>query len=159
VIATRFIPVVFSENFEGRLNDNLTAELRTELPGILNWAIEGLRRLRARGHFVLPPSSLDVLNKLKRKAAPVLNFIDDECELGTDCSGDRDQIFEAYKSWCEDNNHRAMSKSAFVSAMEDANPDIKCRRPAGEDGARPFVFFGVKLRGAPAKVRPLLAVA
>jgi putative DNA primase/helicase len=108
---------------------------------------------------VLPPSSLDVVAKLKRKAAPVLNFIDDECETGPDCSGLRDPVFEAYKRWCEDNNHRAMSKSAFVSAMEDANPDIKCRRPSGEGGERLFVFFGVKLRGAPAKVRALHVVA
>jgi len=68
-------------------------------------------------------------------------------------------VFEAYKGWCENNNHQAMSKSAFVSGMEDANPDIKCRRPAGEDGGRPFVFFGVKLRGAPPRVRELRAVA
>jgi putative DNA primase/helicase len=149
VIATRFIPVVFSENFEGRLNDNLPAELLTELPGILNWAIEGLRRLRACGHFVLPPSSLDVLNKLKRKAAPVLNFIDDECELGTDCYIKLDDLFPIYREWCEVNGHRAMSKSAFSTALEDADPSIKCKRPAGEgDGKRPFVLYGIRRRSA-----------
>ena len=50
-----------------------------------------------------------------------------------------------------------MSKTAFVSAMEDANPDIKCKRLVEDDGSRPFVFFGVKLRAA--KVRDLRMVA
>jgi phage/plasmid-associated DNA primase len=40
------VPVLFHESFEGRENENLTDELLTELPGILNWAIEGWRRLR-----------------------------------------------------------------------------------------------------------------
>jgi putative DNA primase/helicase len=147
VIATRFIPVVFSENFEGRLNDNLTAALLTELPGILNWAIEGLRRLRTRGHFVLPPSSLDVLNKLKRKAAPALNFIDDECELGPDYHINLDDLFLIYRDWCEINGHRPSSKSAFSTALEDADPSIKCKRPASEDGGkRPFVLYGIRRR-------------
>jgi putative DNA primase/helicase len=145
VIATRFIPVVFSENFEGRLNENLTEELREELPGILNWAMEGLRRLRARRHFVLPPSSLAVIKRLKRKAAPVLNFIEDKCDLGPDYFVDRDLLFEAYKTWCEGNNHRPSSKTAFVDALEDADPSIKCKRPRVETGGeRPFILYGIR---------------
>jgi putative DNA primase/helicase len=141
--------VVFSENFEGRLNENLTAELLMELPGILNWAIEGLRRLRARGHFVLPPSSLDVLARIAKKAAPMLNFVEDECELGPDYSVKRDELFDQYRAWCERSGHRPMSKSAFVTALEDADPTIKCRRPSAEDGSarRPYVFFGIKRCG------------
>jgi putative DNA primase/helicase len=163
VIATRFIPVVFSESFEGRENENLTAELLTELPGILNWAIEGLKRLRARGHFVLPPSSLDVIVKLKRKAAPVLNFIDDECELGPNYQIKRDDLYPIYQGWCETNGHHPMSKTAFVSALEDADPSIKCKRPRTEadedDEKRPFILYGIKRRGAPAKVQTLREVA
>jgi putative DNA primase/helicase len=149
VIATRFVPVLFSESFLGRENDKLTEELLTELPGILNWGIAGLRRLRERGRFVLPPSSLDVLARIAKKAAPVLNFVEDECELGLDCSVKRDELFERYKTWCQESGHRAMSKSAFVTALEDADPSIKCRRPSAEDGSyqRPYVFFGIKLRG------------
>ena len=42
-----------------------------------------------------------------------------------------------------------MSKTAFVEALEDANPTIKCKRPAAEDsaGTRPYVFHGIKLHG------------
>jgi putative DNA primase/helicase len=158
VIATRFVPVLFSESFLGRENDKLTEELLTELPGILNWGIAGLRRLRERGRFVLPPSSLDVLARIAKKAAPVLNFVEDECELGPDYSVKRDELFDHYKAWCERSGHRPMSKSAFVTALEDADPTIKCRRPSAEDGSekRRYVFFGIKRCGVGSpKVVPL----
>jgi len=144
VIATRFVPALFSESFLGRENGRLSDELLTELPGILNWAIEGLRRLRDRGHFLLPPSSLDVLARIAKKAAPVLNFIDDECERGPDCESDRDALYDLYKTWCQENGHRPMNKASFVSALEDADPSIKCTRPRAEEGARrPYVMRGI----------------
>jgi hypothetical protein len=56
-----------------------------------------------------------------------------------------------------------MAKSAFTTALEDADPSIKCKRPRTEadeaDEKRPFILFGVKLRGAPAKVRDLRMIA
>jgi hypothetical protein len=78
----------------------------------------------------------------------VLNFIDEECELGLSIG--RDKLFGHYKgTWCEASGHRLMSKTAFVEALEDANPTIKCKRPAAEDraGTRPYVFHGIKQRG------------
>ena len=54
VIASRFVPVQFTESFEGRENTGLTEELLEELPGIPNLAMQGLRRLRERGYFERP---------------------------------------------------------------------------------------------------------
>jgi hypothetical protein len=56
-----------------------------------------------------------------------------------------------------------MAKSAFTTALEDADPSIKCKRPRteadGDDEKRPFILYGIKRRGAPAKVQTLRTAA
>ena len=146
-IATRFVPVLFKECFLGRENENLLEELLIELPGILNWAIEGWRRLRARGKFSLPPASQEALERMKKKAAPILNFVEEECEIGPELSWARDGCYQQYVGYCEDGNHKPLSRPKFVEALEDLHLGIKCRRPRGEDGDRSFVIVGVGKRG------------
>src|SRR6202023_2117735 len=46
-LANRFIVLMMTKTFIGNEDIELTAKLLRELPGILNWAIEGYRRLRA----------------------------------------------------------------------------------------------------------------
>jgi putative DNA primase/helicase len=82
VIASRFIVLLFNETFYGRENRKLTAELLTELPGILNWSLAGLDRLRKRGHFVMPKSSEDALRQLQELASPVGAFVNEWCMVG-----------------------------------------------------------------------------
>ena len=50
-LAGRFVILRLIESFYGR-EHGLTKRLLNELPGILNWAIEGWKRLHERGHFV-----------------------------------------------------------------------------------------------------------
>jgi putative DNA primase/helicase len=147
VIASRFIPVQFTESFEGRENTGLTEELLEELPGILNLAMQGLRRLRGWGYFELPASSEAAIDRILRKAAPIFGFIDDRAELGADCSESREKMFEEYCAWADDNKHKPMTKTSFVSALEDADPSIKCMRPRAAEGEkRSYRFFGIRLR-------------
>ena len=51
-LAGRLLVILFQHSFFGREDPGLTDRLMGELPGILNWAIEGYERLQARGHFV-----------------------------------------------------------------------------------------------------------
>jgi putative DNA primase/helicase len=164
-IATRFIPVLFKECFEGRENENLTAELLEELPGILNWAIEGWKRLRAKRKFVLTPASREVLNRMKKKAAPMLNFVEEVCDVGSELSWLRDACYDHYVAFCKECNNKPLSRPKFVEAMEDLNLGIKCSRPrtATEAGpARPYIFFGIGNRSAGPRsriVEPIAKVA
>jgi putative DNA primase/helicase len=153
-IATRFVPVLFKESFEGRENENLTDELLAELPGILNWAIEGWRRLRAKGKFVLTPASQEALSRMKKKAAPILNFVEEECQTGPDMAWSRDDCYQKYTVYCKDSNNKPLSRPKFVEAMEDLNLGIKCSRPQAAPGekARPYIFFGVGERDSTSKV-------
>ncbi len=48
-LASRFVMSILTTSFYGRENPRLTDELLDEAPGIFNWALEGLDRLRERG--------------------------------------------------------------------------------------------------------------
>jgi P4 family phage/plasmid primase-like protien len=58
--------------------DVLLARLREELPGIVNWAAAGLRRLRERKHFEQHPWMQDEASDFRTGNALVLEWID-EC--------------------------------------------------------------------------------
>ena len=146
VIASRFVPVLFQESFEGRENIGLTEELLEELPGILNLAMEGLRRLRERGYFDLPASSRAAIERIQLKAAPIFGFLDDCCEVGGDYSIERDVLFEKYVIWADNARHKPMTKTAFVAALEDADTAIKCERPRGPGGRRNYRLYGIRQR-------------
>jgi len=153
-IATRFVPVLFNECFEGREDETLTDKLLEELPGILNWAIEGWKRLRAKGKFVLSPAAREKLNRMKRKAAPMLNFVDEKCEVGADLSWPRDACYAHYVEFCKESNNKPLSRPKFIEAMEDLNIGVKCSRPrAPGEKDRPFIFFGISKRDEGPRVR------
>jgi putative DNA primase/helicase len=63
-LVSRLIVLILTESFLGREDQGLTDRLLRELPGILNWSIDGWRRLNARGHFVRPPSALEAVQQL-----------------------------------------------------------------------------------------------
>ena len=71
-------------SFYGREDLPLEDELAAELPGILNWALDGLERLAEQGRFTRPPSVDDTVRTLQDLASPVGAFVRDCCEMGAD---------------------------------------------------------------------------
>ena len=70
-LAGRFVILRLTESFYGKEDHQLTNRLRDELPGILNWAIEGWHRLRERGHFVMPSSAQEAVEEVADLGSPV----------------------------------------------------------------------------------------
>src|SRR5206468_776830 len=69
-LASRFVMSILTKSFYGRENPRLTVELLEESAGIFNWAIEGLDRLRERGHFLTPRSAQEAQRHLEDLASP-----------------------------------------------------------------------------------------
>ena len=85
-LAGRYMILLLIKSFFGKEDPALTGKLLKELPGILNWAIAGYRRLRERGHFVQPKSSQEAADEIEMLAAPVKAFIRDRCQIGAGLS-------------------------------------------------------------------------
>jgi putative DNA primase/helicase len=77
----RWILITFPDKFEGeKANKNLLSELTTEqeLSGLLNWAIEGLKRLQSNGwNFSNSRSTEEIREEYIRKSSPVDAFFFD----------------------------------------------------------------------------------
>jgi len=144
-LAGRFVVLCLTHSFYGQEDVALTAQLMEELPGILLWAIEGLKRLRARGHFVQPKAVTEAVREMEDLASPVLAFVRDCCVVA---SGHRvwvDDLYNAWKQWCEQDGRTAITnKQTFGRDLAAAVPGVIRRRGAGDV---PF-YEGMELKGA-----------
>lgn len=129
-LASRYIVLRFRKSFYGHEDRGLAAALRSELPGIFQWALAGLERLRARGHFVQPESGREAIEAIEELASPVSAFIRDQCELGGAFEVPRQDLFEAWQRWCLGHGRVHPGEAAtFGRNLQAAVPEINTTQP------------------------------
>ena len=82
-ISSRMLMLTFKKSFEGKEDLELGAKMESELSGIANWALVGLRRLRSQRRFTMPESTKLAIANHRREANPVLAFVQDRCFAST----------------------------------------------------------------------------
>ena len=136
-------------SFEGREDFALTAKLLTELPGILNWCLDGLKRLRDRGRFIDLPESQDAKRRMLLLSEPVRGLIDRSCVVKQGARIDIDVLYREYEVYCGENGIKhVLAKNKFSEFLMSSYPQIKhSRRPkAGKGGGFVQVYSGVCLK-------------
>jgi putative DNA primase/helicase len=83
-IVSRFVTLCLTQSWRDKENPALIDELRTELPGILNWSLNGIDRLASTGRFTEPTSSHSAITALQYLASPVKAFVRERCVVGAD---------------------------------------------------------------------------
>jgi putative DNA primase/helicase len=147
VIASRFILFKLKRSFLGKEDPKLTETLLRELPGIFNWAIEGLRMLREDGEFYQTPEAQDELDLMADVSAPIRRFVRDRMVVSPDRGVEARSAYTAYDLWCKANGNKPMSKGKFLTAIADAVPAIDhCWR--GARGHQVETLCGIGLRQA-----------
>ncbi len=141
-IANRMLILQMTKSFLGCEDRTLDDRLRSELPAILSWALDGLDRLDRNGRFTVPASSRDAANLMMDLASPISAFIRECCEVGPNNYVPVDAIYEAWKSWAEDNGHQSGAKATFGRNLRSAVPTIKLSEPRVTDG-RMKVYNGL----------------
>ena len=126
-LVSRYVPLVMRESFYGREDLTLVNTLMTELPGIVNWALEGLDRLRKRGYFVIPEASRDAARQLESLASPAGAFVPDWCEPGSDKKHNCASLYKAYCRWCDVEGHHAESHVVFGRDLNAVLPHLRTR--------------------------------
>lgn len=138
----RFLVIRLTESFAGREDVTLSDKLGNELPGILLWAMEGLRRLLARGRFVQPASSADVLRSMHAAASPVAMFVKERCVLAPGARTHCAELLAAFNSWAahEEMDIR-MVPQCFGKALSSACPSVTRKRTPRQKG----YYAGIRL--------------
>jgi putative DNA primase/helicase len=139
-IASRFIMLKLTESFYGREDMNLKNKLLPEMPGILNWALDGLAQLRDYGHFQQPTSSKQAIQLLEHLAAPVQAFVSDWCETGPDKQITVKRLYQVYRDWADDAGQKALARNMFGKELRDVVPTLDTT----QSGAR-RTYVGVGL--------------
>jgi P4 family phage/plasmid primase-like protien len=125
-LASRMILLKLTRSYFGDEDTGLTDRLLTELPGILNWAIEGWHRLRARGRFVQPASGAESIEEMNEIGSPVATFIRERCIVAEGFRVPCKELYEKWKNWCDDNGRKEYSTSQIFSRnLKAAYPDVK----------------------------------
>ncbi len=109
-------PNSFSEGSDNT-NKNLLAELTTEeeLSGILNWAIEGLKRLLKNKKFTINKSTHEVREEYIRKSDSIGSFVMDMIKEvpGTGSFIIKRDLYEAYAQYCRGRAYDMVTENTF----------------------------------------------
>jgi putative DNA primase/helicase len=106
--------VAFPALAEDERDPKIKHAIEQEGAGILNWALEGLWRLKERGHFEVPTGVEDATKQFRENNDVPALFIEDRCIQGADLKVQASQLYTEYKEWCLENGHRPMSSTRLA---------------------------------------------
>ncbi|MDZ4989282.1 DNA primase family protein [Clostridium perfringens] len=116
----RLIIVPFSRQIDkSKIDKALKYKFQREKEGILNWALEGLKRLY-ENNFEFSENELTdgVKKEYKRENNNVISFVEECCEIDSLFSCSRIEIYEAYKEFCVEAGLKALSQIKFNKELE-----------------------------------------
>lgn len=116
----RLIIVPFNRQIDkNKIDKALKYKFQREKEGILNWALEGLKRLY-ENNFEFSENELtdEVKKEYKRENNNVISFVEECCEIDSLFSCSRIELYEAYKEFCGEAGLKALSHIKFNKELE-----------------------------------------
>jgi len=124
----------------------------TELSGVLNWALDGLDRLRANKGFSRADSYDKVRSIIKRETSSAIAFLQDEVEMvkEIDAIEQHDTVYRAYLSYCLNATDRTKIETDrnFKQIFQDEGIPMQKKRVGSRDEAQ---WCYIKLKNGIAK--------
>jgi putative DNA primase/helicase len=146
-IVGRIVLLLLSRSWLGREDHDLECALQAELPGSLNWALDGLQRLTNNdGRFTRLVAADEAVTTMRDLASPVAAFVRERCEIGFEKEIKVDDLYSSYKLWAEDSGHVKVAKHTFGRDLVAAVPSVRKTRPRGDGETRAHVYVGITLR-------------
>jgi len=143
-LPSRFVILKFTKSFFGREDHGLTEKLKAELPGILNWAIEGYKRLNDRGFFIQPATSDEAIEEMEELASPITAFLRERCEIEPGPQTRVEDVFNAWRSWCSRTGRKEGDIQTFGRNLRAAAPGVTAKQTRAFGGVV-RVYEGLRL--------------
>lgn len=144
----RWIILVFPNIFYGdKCDPNILKKLTTpeELSGLLNIALEGLKRLLENNGFSYSKSTEETREDYIRKSDPLAAFLMDCIEEEQDDILLKQPLYSLFAFYCRKNNLPAVNKDTFFKNISK-HVTVTQMRPHRKDlKGRPYAFKGITL--------------
>lgn len=114
--------IPFNQDFTGREDKTLHEALKSELDGILQWALEGLRQWWQRG-LDTPAIVTNATNKYRAESDQTGRWMTDTMIQLSTVSITVAHAYQSYKTWCETNGETAMSQSKLSRVLIEKGTD------------------------------------
>lgn len=126
-LVNRMLVFPFWKSFAGREDTRLRGRLMSEISGITQWAVEGLRRLRANnGKFTEAKVGLIEKEELRKDMFPLAQFVEASCILQPGEFTMLDDLYNAYRLWAATQGMKTpMLKSTFDKTLRNCALDIQ----------------------------------
>jgi P4 family phage/plasmid primase-like protien len=117
----RMVVVQFNNNFRDnpnvllRFQDGLLAQ---ELPGILNWMLEGYRSLMREGGFEITQEQGQALAEYREENSSVDGFIGECLMFSPESMATSSKLYGDYKDYCQKDGRKYKSLIAFTKEMK-----------------------------------------
>jgi putative DNA primase/helicase len=99
---------------EDRRDPSIKAAVKSEAAGILNWALDGLARLRERGRFEIPECIRTATEDFERQNDIPQLFVGECCDRGVEFKTQGQALYSAYRDWCLTNGHKVQSSATLA---------------------------------------------
>ena len=132
--------IPFNRTFSKEERDvNLKTKLKQELPGILNWALVGLQRLRQNGRFTKAAAATAALGELRRESNPVQQWKEERTVMLDAPKTLASSLYEDYKMWAVENGRESLNSTNFGRELS--------RQPNIRKKTSTYVLYNVRLLG------------
>ena len=126
----RNIIIPFNQKFVGRNCDKNKLEKITtpeELSGLLNYALEGLKRLMENKSFSIEENPEEMRNEYIKHSNSALAFTETQLKasLNPEDELDKREVFKDYKTYCKKNKLKAVTERTLNSTIKDAFQDVE----------------------------------
>ena len=142
-LANRMLIFPFWKSFTGKKEDTtLKSRLLAEIEGVTNWAIEGLKMLRANGgKFVESESGLTEKKEIREDMNPLSLFFTKMCDFNEEEESTVDELYSAYRLWAVSvGNAKPVTLIRFRQMVRDSDVPVKFYECGAERGFKGIVL-------------------
>lgn len=120
----RLIVIPFNAKIEGKADIKNYADFLFKMAGgaVLSWIIEGAKRVIAGDYKIVQPRVVqDAIQKYKENNDWLVHFLDDCCEIDPSYEAKSGEVYNTYRSYCNQMGEYARSTTDFYTAIEAAD--------------------------------------
>ena len=120
----RLIVIPFNAKIEGKADIKNYADFLFKMAGgaVLQWIIEGAKRVIASDYKIAQPRVVqDAIQKYKENNDWLSHFLEDCCEIDPSYETKSGEVYNTYRSYCNQMGEYARSTTDFYTAIEAAD--------------------------------------